>query len=85
MASSQAPGAQTPEGDTKSLWSHLIRHVNRAHDELYVMCEAESSRRKCDEALALLSSAAEDFAEVRARGTGRRCAAPCGFPPAFAL
>lgn len=63
----QAPDAQASDHDYKSLWNHLIRHVNRAHDELYVMCEAESSRRKCDEALALLSSAAEDFAEVRAR------------------
>ena len=49
----------------RTFWSYLFRNVNRAVDELYYLCEAETSAEHCEEAAKLLESCSRDFFKVR--------------------
>ncbi|KAF0693348.1 Aste57867_15680 [Aphanomyces stellatus] len=46
------------------LWDYLFRNVNSAVDELYCMCELESSTPRCEEAARVLVSCHEDFVKL---------------------
>ena len=44
-------------------------YIHRAVDELYYLCEAETSAEHCEEAAKLLESCSRDFFKVRERMT----------------
>ncbi|KAH9162751.1 hypothetical protein LEN26_000796, partial [Aphanomyces euteiches] len=46
------------------LWDYLLRNVNSAVDELYCMCELESSIPRCEDAARVLMSCHEDFVKL---------------------
>jgi hypothetical protein len=49
---------------SERLWSLLFRNVNQAVDELYHLCEAESSTHHCSEAATMLHSCGRDFTKL---------------------
>jgi S phase cyclin A-associated protein in the endoplasmic reticulum len=77
VASSSSARKQSASGSTvafskeksiahlsERLWSLLFRNVNQAVDELYHLCEAESSTHHCSEAATMLHSCGRDFTKL---------------------
>jgi hypothetical protein len=80
-AAAATAGGKEDEGSRiRRFFSLLFRNLNRAVDELYFVCEAESSLEHSEEAARLLESCKRDFTKVRAwawalaRGAGGRWA-----------
>ena len=48
----------------KTFWKYLFRCVHQSVDELYVLCEAETSIEHCEEAAKLLESCGRDFVKL---------------------
>ncbi|RHY11460.1 hypothetical protein DYB36_003007, partial [Aphanomyces astaci] len=46
------------------LWDYLLRNVHSAVDELYCMCELESSTSHCEDAARVLQSCHDDFIKL---------------------
>jgi len=67
-ATAPSPSPPTDEGSRlRRFFSLLFRNLNRSMDELYWVCEAESSMEQSKEAAKLLESCARDFTNVRRR------------------
>jgi len=49
------------------IWNILFRNVTRTIDELYYMCELDSSERHCHKATELLSTCCNEFTELHKR------------------
>nr|XP_043635633.1 uncharacterized protein LOC122606826 isoform X2 [Erigeron canadensis] len=63
---------QTEEGESKErfrqrLWCFLFENLNRAVDELYLLCELECDKDQMKEAVLVLEEAASDFKELKCR------------------
>ncbi len=52
------------EAYRQKLWYYLFRNMDRTIDELYCMCELESSIDRCDDAIKALTSCKSDFEKV---------------------
>ncbi|XP_020104895.1 calponin homology domain-containing protein DDB_G0272472-like isoform X2 [Ananas comosus] len=66
--------AEVGEGELESkerfrqrLWCFLFENLNRAVDELYLLCELECDREQMDEAILVLEEATSDFRELKCR------------------
>ncbi|ETV99876.1 hypothetical protein H310_07911 [Aphanomyces invadans] len=46
------------------LWDYLLRNVHSAVDELYCMCELESSMSRCEDAARVVQSCHDDFIKL---------------------
>nr|GEW96397.1 hypothetical protein [Tanacetum cinerariifolium] len=71
MMSAIGPGeteaAEGKERFRQRLWSFLFENLNRAIDELYLLCELECDVDQMKEAVLVLEEAASDFKELNAR------------------
>ncbi|GMH31548.1 hypothetical protein Nepgr_033392 [Nepenthes gracilis] len=61
-----------PEGESKErfrerLWCFLFENLNRAVDELYLLCELECDLEQVKESILVLEEAASDFRELNTR------------------
>ncbi|XP_049934610.1 uncharacterized protein LOC116257263 isoform X3 [Nymphaea colorata] len=52
------------------LWCFLFENLNRAVDELYLLCELECDMEQMNEAILVLEEAESDFRELRSRVEG---------------
>ncbi|XP_039146295.1 uncharacterized protein LOC120283651 [Dioscorea cayenensis subsp. rotundata] len=59
--------AESKERFRQRLWCFLFENLNRAVDELYLLCELECDVEQMDEAILVLEEAASDFRELKSR------------------
>lgn len=60
------PG-ESKERFRQRLWCFLFENLNRAVDELYLLCELECDMEQMDEAILVLEEATSDFRELKCR------------------
>ncbi|CAL9770218.1 unnamed protein product [Musa acuminata subsp. burmannicoides] len=60
------PG-ESKERFRQRLWCFLFENLNRAVDELYLLCELECDVEQMDEAILVLEEATSDFRELKCR------------------
>lgn len=69
--SMEAPGegneTESKERFRQRLWCFLFENLNRAVDELYLLCELECDIEQMKEAILVLEEAASDFKELKTR------------------
>lgn len=58
---------ESKERFRERLWCFLFENLNRAVDELYLLCELECDMEQIDEAILVLEEAASDFKELKSR------------------
>ena len=56
---------ENTEGFRHKLWCYLFKNMHHAVDELYLMCELESSMEYCEEAVQAIDACKEDFKTVK--------------------
>lgn len=59
--------AESKERFRQRLWCFLFENLNRAVDELYLLCELECDVEQMGEAILVLEEAASDFRELKSR------------------
>lgn len=62
--------AESKERFRQRLWCFLFENLNRAVDELYLLCELECDVEQMKEATLVLEEAASDFRELKSRVEG---------------
>lgn len=62
-----AHGDESKERFRERLWCFLFENLNRAIDELYLLCELECDLEQMKEGILVLEEAASDFRELNAR------------------
>lgn len=67
MDFSDANGDESKERFRERLWCFLFENLNRAIDELYLLCELECDLEQMKEAILVLEEAASDFRELNSR------------------
>lgn len=68
--SSETDGSDVGESKERfrqRLWCFLFENLNRAVDELYLLCELECDMEQMKEAILVLEEAASDFKELQSR------------------
>ncbi|KAI3733197.1 hypothetical protein L1987_64417 [Smallanthus sonchifolius] len=60
-------GGESKERFRQRLWCFLFENLNRAVDELYLLCELECDKDQMKEAVLVLEEAASDFKELKCR------------------
>ncbi|KAL3513098.1 hypothetical protein ACH5RR_025815 [Cinchona calisaya] len=60
-------GDESKERFRERLWCFLFENLNRAIDELYLLCELECDLEQMKEAILVLEEAASDFRELNSR------------------
>ncbi|CAN6470102.1 unnamed protein product [Victoria cruziana] len=63
-------GGESKERFRERLWCFLFENLNRAVDELYLLCELECDMEQMNEAILVLEEAESDFRELRSRVEG---------------
>ena len=58
---------ESKERFRERLWCFLFENLNRAVDELYLLCELECDMEQMNEAILVLEEAASDFKELKCR------------------
>ncbi|XP_022134706.1 uncharacterized protein LOC111006915 isoform X2 [Momordica charantia] len=64
---SEGETGESKERFRQRLWCFLFENLNRAVDELYLLCELECDLEQMKEAILVLEEAASDFKELNAR------------------
>lgn len=64
---SEGETGESKERFRQRLWCFLFENLNRAIDELYLLCELECDLEQMKEAILVLEEAASDFKELNAR------------------
>lgn len=64
---SQTEGGESKERFRQRLWCFLFENLNRAVDELYLLCELECDIDQMKEAVLVLEEAASDFKDLNCR------------------
>jgi hypothetical protein len=59
--------SESKERFRQRLWCFLFENLNRAVDELYLLCELECDTEQMEEAILVLEEAASDFKELKTR------------------
>lgn len=59
--------AESKERFRERLWCFLFENLNRAVDELYLLCELECDLEQMKEAILVLEEASSDFKELKSR------------------
>ncbi|KAJ0973846.1 hypothetical protein J5N97_015811 [Dioscorea zingiberensis] len=63
----EVESAESKERFRQRLWCFLFENLNRAVDELYLLCELECDVEQMDEAILVLEEATSDFRELKSR------------------
>ncbi|KAK9090796.1 hypothetical protein Sjap_023973 [Stephania japonica] len=63
----ETESAESKERFRQRLWCFLFENLNRAVDELYLLCELECDLEQMKEAILVLEEAASDFKELKSR------------------
>ncbi|KAK9158020.1 hypothetical protein Scep_004594 [Stephania cephalantha] len=71
--------AESKERFRQRLWCFLFENLNRAVDELYLLCELECDLEQMKEAILVLEEAASDFKELKSRVECFEHAKSCSF------
>lgn len=66
-APSEGATGESKERFRQRLWCFLFENLNRAVDELYLLCELECDLEQMKEAILVLEEAASDFKELNTR------------------
>lgn len=61
---------ESKERFRQRLWCFLFENLNRAVDEMYLLCELECDMEQIDEAILVLEEAMSDFRELKCRVEG---------------
>ncbi|MQL74110.1 hypothetical protein Taro_006450 [Colocasia esculenta] len=61
---------ESKERFRQRLWCFLFENLNRAIDELYLLCELECDMEQTEEAILVLDEAGSDFRELKSRVEG---------------
>lgn len=61
---------ESKERFRQRLWCFLFENLNRAVDELYLLCELECDMEQIEEAILVLDEAGSDFRELKSRVEG---------------
>ncbi|XP_077211453.1 uncharacterized protein LOC143846778 isoform X2 [Tasmannia lanceolata] len=69
-AIAEAESGECKERFRQRLWCFLFENLNRAVDELYLLCELECDVDQMKEAILVLEEAASDFRELKSRVDG---------------
>ncbi|XVE56865.1 hypothetical protein DITRI_Ditri04bG0044600 [Diplodiscus trichospermus] len=63
----EGDAGESKERFRERLWCFLFENLNRAVDELYLLCELECDQKQMKEAILVLEEAASDFKELTTR------------------
>ncbi|XP_010663302.1 uncharacterized protein LOC100262175 isoform X3 [Vitis vinifera] len=66
-SSGEGDAGESKERFRQRLWCFLFENLNRAVDELYLLCELECDLEQMKEAILVLEEAASDFKELNSR------------------
>ncbi|KAJ3697937.1 hypothetical protein LUZ61_001642 [Rhynchospora tenuis] len=66
----EGEAGESKERFRQRLWCFLFENLNRAVDEMYLLCELECDMEQIDEAILVLEEAKSDFRELKCRVEG---------------
>jgi S phase cyclin A-associated protein in the endoplasmic reticulum len=66
----EGEAGESKERFRQRLWCFLFENLNRAVDEMYLLCELECDMEQIDEAILVLEEAMSDFRELKCRVQG---------------
>lgn len=66
----EGEAGESKERFRQRLWCFLFENLNRAVDEMYLLCELECDMEQIDEAILVLEEAMSDFRELKCRVEG---------------
>ncbi|KAJ4762897.1 S phase cyclin A-associated protein in the endoplasmic reticulum [Rhynchospora pubera] len=66
----EGEAGESKERFRQRLWCFLFENLNRAVDEMYLLCELECDMEQIDEAILVLEEAKSDFRELKCRIEG---------------